>query len=190
MKLNWIPKVKLKFAGKKEKTFSAVCGKGCITLPLTDKQFFVVHGGPYRDIPLGMMGVKMAVEITAESAVNIPTKDFNTPPMQELYKGLDKAVALILAGEPVYVGCMGGIGRTGLFLAILAKTFGVKNPIQYVRRHYFAHAVETAEQIKFVKAFIPNPRVRTRIKNARRGAWLFFWRKNLTNLSAFAKIKE
>ena len=85
--------------------------------------------------------------------VDIPTVDFQTPDRQTLYRGLSKAIDLILAGEPVYVGCMGGKGRTGLFLAVLAKAFGVKKPVEYVREHYYAHAVETAEQYDFVKQF-------------------------------------
>lgn len=45
------------------------------------------------------------------------------------------------------------MGRTGLFLAILAKAVGFNDPVAYVRKHYYNHAVETAEQAKYVEAF-------------------------------------
>ena len=46
---------------------------------------------------------------------------------------------------------MGGIGRTGLFLAALAKLSGEKDPVAYVRKHYMPHAVETQQQQDFIK---------------------------------------
>ena len=56
--------------------------------------------------------------------------DFQVPDRLKLYRGLNKALDLMLAGEPLYVGCMGGKGRTGLFLAVLVKAFGVKKPVE------------------------------------------------------------
>ena len=41
---------------------------------------------------------------------------------------------------------MGGWGRTGLFLALLAKVCGVENPVTYVRENYSPRAVETTDQ--------------------------------------------
>jgi len=161
--------------------------KGTLQIPLTGRQHFVVTGGPFRECPDTMWGVKMAAEIEKPCAVDIPTRDFHVPDRLLLYRGLEKAVDLVLAGDPIYVGCMGGIGRTGLFLAILAKAFGVKQPVKFVRAGYYAHAVETPEQQTYVKAFKVNPRVRAKIKQARRQArWYFwtpvFWKSNLTRL--------
>ena len=51
------------------------------------------------------------------------------------------------------MGCMGGIGRTGLMLSLLAKAFGVEDPVAYVRKHYYSHAVETKEQRQFIADF-------------------------------------
>lgn len=153
---------------------------GQIRIPLTTRQYFVVAGGPYRQRPEGYAGVKMAKEISAECAVDIPTHDFQVPDKKLLYMGLLKAVNLMLAGEPLYVGCMGGVGRTGLFMAILAKAFGVKNPVKFVRAHYMPHAVETPQQQEFVKKFIVQPQVHIAIKRYRRKMWWRFWRTNLT----------
>lgn len=157
-------------------------GLGSLRLPLYRGQHYIVHGGPFRECPSNFRGVKMAKELQLDCVVDIPTKDYSTPDLLTLYRGVAKAVELIIAGEPLYVGCMGGMGRTGLFLAILAKTFGVKKPVEYVRANYYSHAVETADQFKFVKEFRPDPRTRAKIKKARKWAWVYFWRGNLTNL--------
>lgn len=122
---------------------------------LFGKKFTAVYGGPYYDRPATHFGVKMAVEISTPCDVNIPTRDYSVPSMPILSDGLTETLLHMVhnPGKPVYVGCMGGIGRTGLFLAVMAKAFGAKEPVAYVREHYLSHAVETAHQQKFVKAF-------------------------------------
>ena len=155
---------------------------GQIQIPIGKRQFYVVTGGPFMECPSTMKGVKMAKEIRKDCAVDIPTQDFQVPDRLTLYRGLDKALDLMLAGEPLYVGCMGGKGRTGLFLAVLAKAFGVKKPVEFVRANYYAHAVETQEQYQFVKNFLVTPRQRRKIKLVRRWAWLKFWKTNLTRM--------
>jgi protein tyrosine phosphatase len=154
---------------------------GQLRIPLNKRQYFVVTGGPFFDCPKTMVGVKMAKEIRQACAVDIPTVDFAVPDKALLTRGLDKALNLMLDGEPLYVGCMGGKGRTGLFMAVLAKAFGIKNPVEYVRKHYYAHAVETPEQYKFVQAFPITPEVERKVKQAKRWAWVRFWKTNLTD---------
>lgn len=125
-------------------------GLGTLKLPLWFSRYVTVTGGPYMESPKTYYGVKLAEEIRAPYRVSIPTKDFSVPKKADLDEGLANAVRALLHGERVYVGCMGGRGRTGLFLAILAKAFGIKNPVEYVRKNYFSHAVETKEQYVFV----------------------------------------
>jgi hypothetical protein len=141
------------------------------SLPLEVRpgKFYTVYGGPYREKPMNMTGVKMAMEIMLHGdgsrEISIPTKDFHTPDAAQLRAGLIKAVRAIVRGEQVYVGCMAGRGRTGLFLAVLAKAFGYQSPIAYVRREYYSHAVETAEQMQYVADF----------KIPRTVKWLLKW---------------
>jgi protein-tyrosine phosphatase len=156
---------------------------GQLQIPLNSKQYFTLTGGPSheaRDYP-EMEFVKMAKEINLPCSINIPTRDFSVPDPVDLSRGLREAVDFILAGKPVYVGCMAGRGRTGLFLAVLARAFGVENPVEYVRANYYPHAVETADQYKFVMEFKIQDVILDRIAAKRRWAWLFFWRKSLTN---------
>ena len=158
----------------------AKIGLGSLKIPLKGWKYYLVYGGPYRDIPFNMYGVKMAEEIHTPCMVDIPTRDFQTPNVKTLSKGLEKAVTLLLEGKPLYIGCMGGKGRTGLFLAVLAKAFGVKDPVAYVRANYYHHAVETQDQKLFVENFVPSNLVVAAIERARRRSWIKFWKTNLT----------
>ena len=127
---------------------------GFLPLPLNPGQFYKVFGGPYHQKPSKMVGVRMAAEIDAPAHIVVPTRDFSVPDIEAMTDGIDEAVSHILLGRQVYVGCMGGIGRTGLFLAVLAKAFDVPDPVAYVRRHYLAHAVETQQQRQYVAEFV------------------------------------
>lgn len=127
-----------------------------------------VYGGPYREKPVGAFGVKMAEEISAPCHVDIPTRDFSVPNEIDLKDGLGDTLTALLAGERVYVGCMGGIGRSGLMMAAIAKTLGLEaehtaqswkgdktvgGPVGYVRKHYKSHAVETEQQMAYIDRF-------------------------------------
>ncbi|MEU3885932.1 protein phosphatase [Streptomyces sp. NPDC029041] len=59
------------------------------------------------------------------------------------------------AGERVELACGGGRGRTGTALACLAVLDGVpgEEAVEYVRRHYDRHAVETPWQRRYVRGF-------------------------------------
>jgi len=156
---------------------------GKLEIPLRGKKHFTVFGGPYLDRHGSMRGVKMAAEIDLPCDVSIPTKDFQVPDRKMLHKGLEQTVDLILADEPVYVGCMGGRGRTGLFLAILVKVFGVRYPVKYVRKNYFSHAVETTAQYDFVRYFRPRRSVVKKIRRARLMSYLSWpWKTELTRI--------
>ena len=163
---------------------------GTLKLPLNSFQYFTVAGGPYKDCPETMSGVKMAAEIKQACAVDIPTRDFQVPDALRLSYGLERAVALMLQGEPLYVGCYGGKGRTGLFLAVLAKAMGIQNPVEYVREHYYRHAVETDEQYQFVTDFPITPEIQQQIRRVKRWSWLRFWQRNLTRMPRGVKQGE
>jgi len=144
---------------------------------LTGRHYFTVVGGPYKERPNTYVGVKLAEEINRPCDVNIPTVDFDVPPKAVLDAGLAQAVTLLLAGEPLYVGCMGGKGRTGLFMAVLAKVLGVVNPVEYVRAEYYAHAVETKSQYAYVTEYEAPAAVTKAIRKARLTATWAFWSK-------------
>lgn len=148
---------------------------GIMPLKLGERVFYVA-GGPYAAKPAEMLGVNMAQEISKEAAIRVPTKDFSIPDYDEFAEGIKRAFYLLYGDFTLYVGCMGGIGRTGLFLSGMQKVAMAYNLPWYtrftmpaipeslviaaVRKHYCAHAVETQEQRGFVAAFNPYPIVK------------------------------
>ncbi|WP_435223091.1 protein-tyrosine phosphatase family protein [Streptomyces sp. Tue6028] len=72
----------------------------------------------------------------------------------------------------VEIACGGGRGRTGTALACLAVLDGVPphEAVDYVRRHYDRHAVETPWQRRYVRRFAdPAPPRPARTRLTRRG---------------------
>jgi hypothetical protein len=134
-----------------------------------------IYGGPYRCRPKHMFGINMAAEIDDPSDVHIMTQDFSVPDEKELLQGLRKGLLALGMKRQVYVGCMGGIGRTGLYLAAMAKATGARNPVSFVRAHYLLHAVETTEQQEFIRDLDVSSLKLTALQ-ARITRTLLFWR--------------
>lgn len=81
-----------------------------------------------------------------------PIRDFSVPSLTDLQMGLNQIIAHATYGRNVAIHCSAGIGRTGLFAALLARALlGLtgEEAIQWVRR-YIDGAVETPEQRQFV----------------------------------------
>jgi len=128
-----------------------------ITISIGDKTVNI-FGGSFLNAPTGKDWclVKMAKEIDRPCDISIPTVDFSTPDKDSLLDGMKLAYIALFKGKKLYVGCMGGVGRTGLFLASMAKVslylgdaFFWENgllPVAYVKSQYSPHAVETVDQ--------------------------------------------
>lgn len=86
-----------------------------------------VMGGPYRDRPHEIRGVKLAQEIESTADVVLDIPDFGVPTNHQVDKALYQALKILCEDGVIYLGCMGGIGRTGMFMAILIKTIGIMN---------------------------------------------------------------
>jgi hypothetical protein len=154
---------------------------GKLSLPLRKNRNYTILGGPFVDHIPGTIGVKMAAEIQRPCHINIPTRDYQTPDPEDLRNGLINAVEHMVKGDPLYVGCYAGKGRTGLFLAVLAKAMGIEKPVDYVRANYYSHAVETEDQYLFVMDFPIPPEVTKMLKWARVKSY-FTFRTELTNM--------
>jgi len=87
--------------------------------------------------------------------IQMPITDFSVPDITKLSETVDQVHTLISAGNSVAVHCNAGWGRTGMFLACLAKkVLRLKGAeaIAYVRK-FVPEAVETAEQEHMVELF-------------------------------------
>ena len=142
-----------------------------------------VVGGPfdkYRPGVNGDFGVCVRAErVPATATIRLPIEDFNVPDdIEDVDNAIMATLEALLDGKRVYVGCMGGWGRTGLFLALLAKVAGNKDPVSYVRRLYTPRAVETDEQMAYVKNFDVAPLQTRLFWMAWRRRWtktVFWW---------------
>lgn len=153
------------------------------TMPLRRGLFNVdIEGGPYRARPLMAFGIKLATEQPGLFDVEVKIADFGVPSKADMKKAAKAALGKLLDGERVYAGCGAGIGRTGTFMAVLAKVCDPKaDPVNYVRSYYLPTAVETSAQERFVagldvtdlREWLDQEIARRRL----RLAWRYFWRK-------------
>lgn len=119
---------------------------------------FILVGGPFDSAPQSDMWFNVCVraENVPKTFVSLllPIKDFSVPGKNaRVHSIVEKTLLEAISGRSVFVGCMGGWGRTGLFLSLLAKAAGVQDPIDYVRDYYSHRAVETKAQEEYVTKF-------------------------------------
>lgn len=90
--------------------------------------------------------------------IMLPWQDMGLPKIDRAH--VDAAVTLacsmIERGDTIEVGCIGGHGRTGTFLALIAMRNGVATPeeaITYIHEHYCEEAIESELQEWYIKAW-------------------------------------
>lgn len=88
----------------------------------------------------------------------LPWQDMGLPKLDRdlVDTALVLAQNMIEKGDVLEVGCIGGHGRTGTFLALVAMRNGVETPeeaITYVREHYCEKAIESDVQEWYIKAW-------------------------------------
>lgn len=84
--------------------------------------------------------------------VHLPIADFSVPSREGIEKAAMQIVEHARSGQNIVIHCHAGLGRTGLFVAYLAKLIlGLPNEeaIQWTRKH-IPHALETDEQIEWI----------------------------------------
>ena len=84
--------------------------------------------------------------------IHMPVADFEAPPDGELDSALHAALTKARLGKHILVHCNAGYGRTGIFMACLARLlFGLDGPeaVSWVRQ-YIPPALENEQQLDFV----------------------------------------
>ena len=86
------------------------------------------------------------------TVIHLPIRDFSVPSYSDLVHAVNVVIAHAQTGRNIAIHCSAGIGRTGLFAALLAKQvlcFSGEEAIAWVRQ-YILGAVETVEQRQLV----------------------------------------
>ena len=131
-------------------TFAEFREKGIDTvLMLVDDEEALQHAS--HDLRSLYTGAGMEV-------IQFPINDHDIPPEEDkdgLKKMLEEALARVMAGHHLVIHCYAGIGRTGMFAALLAQMAldcPPEDSIAWVR-DYVNGAIETTEQHQYVLNF-------------------------------------
>lgn len=128
-----------------------------IPIPLASGKTGWIAAGPTRELPSSHLLVRCAREIKVSPdsiAFDVGTADFTTFDESVVKLHLPGILEALEDGERLYVGCAGGTGRTGTLLAILVAqhpAFSGQAAIDYIRKVYRPHAIETPEQEEQVR---------------------------------------
>ncbi len=98
-----------------------------------------------------------AYETAALELLRFQIPDFGRPASAEALSAfLDELLDRPRRRETIYLHCFAGLGRTGTVLACLLKAAGAPgDPVGLVRAIYDTRALETEEQQRFARAFVP-----------------------------------
>jgi protein-tyrosine phosphatase len=116
--------------------------------------------------------IKLAPEEPKASDAEVPIRDMGIPSDPDhMACTILQALRRAIDGQQVFVGCLGGLGRTGTFLALLARACGEPTPVEYVRQSFRPAAVETPEQEIYVRDF-PMELMKWGLRKLRLKLWL------------------
>jgi protein-tyrosine phosphatase len=99
--------------------------------------------------------LRLFYENNGLEVIHLPIPDFDVPTQAALSAAIDAALDRANAGKNLAVHCYAGYGRTGMFLACVARRvlgMPASEAIEWVRS-YIPSAIEVPEQVDVVKAF-------------------------------------
>lgn len=87
--------------------------------------------------------------------IHLPIPDFQVPTLESLEAAVHATIERAHAGKNIVVHCYAGLGRTGMFLACLARRVHGMSADQAIHwvRSILPGAIETAGQIRMIQDF-------------------------------------
>jgi protein-tyrosine phosphatase len=117
--------------------------KGSLIVLLAEEEECVIRTG---------LNLKSLYLSQGFQVLHLPIPDFNVPSKEDLEEVVKKTVEHAQIGKNILIHCHAGLGRTGLFVAYLAKRvlgLSSEEAIHWTRK-YIPHALETDEQKQMV----------------------------------------
>ncbi len=113
-----------------------------------------LYAGSYVLEGQGFPGFRLSLlaEMSLPCDINFPIADFSVPDKDSFIACAAGILDKLAQGEHVFVGCFAGRGRTGLFLAGMARLAGLEDSIGWLRQTYNPKSPETPEQEDFVRS--------------------------------------
>ena len=100
--------------------------------------------------------LRLFYESSGLEVIHLPISDFDVPPQDALSGAIETVLARLHIGKNIAVHCYAGYGRTGMFLACMARRvlgMSANEAIEWVRS-YVPTAVEVPGQVNVVNVFI------------------------------------
>lgn len=112
-----------------------------------------LYGGSFFQAPesADYLKINLMAEYPLPCDYYLPIQDYSYP--TDIVKMVNIFEAIKNSDKDAYVGCFGGVGRTGLFMSCFLKYLGYEKPLLHVRQQYNPKAVETQGQMDFLYTF-------------------------------------
>ncbi len=87
--------------------------------------------------------------------IHLPIRDFGVPALQPLEEAIQATIERACQGKDIVIHCYAGLGRSGMFLACMARRVLGKSAEEAVSwvRTYVPGAIETAAQVDIIGEF-------------------------------------
>lgn len=122
-----------------------IYGGSCINPVITSADVYIGF-----DYAMTFTKRRFPWEVGHEIRFKITDRDIPTN-FEDFNKLVEWTIAMIMNGQKVHAGCIGGHGRTGLFFSALVKVMlDQEDATTYVRENYCKKAVESQKQVDWL----------------------------------------
>ena len=108
-----------------------------------------------EDETMKITGHNLIEEYKAQgiNVISLPITDFGVPEVPAVRDTISQVLSISQKGRNIAIHCHAGVGRTGMFMACLAKIGMGLSPEDSIRwvREYIPGAIEVPEQEKLVR---------------------------------------
>lgn len=161
-----IPKIQWKDWQTYDYLLSSVCAHRPV--PISNGLVYGGKGHDFKDIAIDIILDKVSLSDDIEiidsfgeivdkpRKILLPITDGEIPKQNPsiILSVVNSCLRVLRDRRNIKIDCIGGHGRTGLFMALLAHKAGIENPIFWIRTVYCEKAIETIAQERYILNFV------------------------------------